>query len=58
MIIPTEGFNNRANSNTGDDAAHSRDEDIKALGDILSDIAIFNAGLDVIVLINKKDKSK
>ena len=58
MTISIEGFGDRANSNTGDDTAYNRDKDIKALGDILSDAVISSAGLDVIVLINKKGKSK
>ena len=58
MTTPAEGFGDRANSDAGDDAAHGRDEDIKALGDILSDAVISNAGSDVIVPINKKGKSK
>ena len=58
MTISIEGFGDRANSNTGDDTAYNRDKDIKALGDILLDVVISSAGLDVIVLINKKGKSK
>ena len=58
VTTPAEGFGDRANSNAGDDAAYGGDEDIEALGNILSDAAISSADLDVIVPINKKGKSK
>ena len=58
VITPIEGFSDRASSDIKDNMAYSRDKDIKVLSNMLLDAAISSTNLDVIVLVNKKGKSK
>ena len=58
MTTPIEGYSNRDNNNIKDNIIYSKNEDIKALDNILLDIIISSTNLDIIILINKKGKGK
>ena len=53
-----KGFSNRTSNNIKDNIIYSKDKNIKVLGNILLDIVIFSTNLNIIVLVNKKNKSK